>query len=148
METRVGIQLDLDRALETMVRELRETKDVKTTNEGEIRFTKSESDPNIGDTYHIYYFYHEDDSYPPAFSEDLYQLKKATLSPDIDGTFNYDDPNCFIAGSIIPPDTVNPSDPNFSNLSINNNIVTIRLGIQKDAEIMRIYTKAWPRNLP
>jgi len=145
LETRVGIQAVLDRAVETMVRELRETKDVKTTNDGEIRFTKS--DPNIGDTYHIYYFYHEDESYPPIFSEDLYQLRKASLNSDIDGTFNYDDPNPFIAGSIIPLNPSDPNDANFSNLSVNNNIVTIRLRIQEGDEIMQIQSKVWPRNL-
>jgi len=145
LETRVGIQAVLDRAVEKMVRDLRETKEVKTENDGEIRFTKS--DPNIGDTHHIYYFYHEDESYPPVFSEDLYQLRKASLNTDIDGTFNYDDPNCFIAGSIVPPDTLNPSDPNFSNLSVNNKIVTIRLRIQKGDEIMQIQSKVYPRNL-
>ncbi len=131
-ETRAGIDISLYRGVEEMVRDLREAKGVNTLNSDEIRFTQDQT------TFYILYFYNANDSYPPSFDQATYELKKATLSGSISGTFTYGDGQIIVTG-VVPPPT--------SDLSLSGNIVTIDLSITRRDETMRTRTEVGPRNL-
>jgi prepilin-type N-terminal cleavage/methylation domain-containing protein len=131
-ETRSGIDIILDRGIEEMARDLREAKQVSSINNDEIRFTQDQS------TYYIYYLYNADDSYPPSFNQNSYQLRKTTLSEGISGNFTYG------SGSIIITDVLPPLT---SDLSISSNITTIDLSAKRGDETIRSRTQVKPRNL-
>lgn len=131
-ETRAGIDISLDRGIEEMARDLREAKEASYVNNDEIRFTQDQSN------YYIYYFYNENDSYPPSFNQSLYQLKKAALSGGMGGTFTYG------SGTIIIIDMLPPLT---SDLSLNNNVVTMDLSLTRGNETIRSRTEVKPRNL-
>ena len=134
-ETRAGIDIVLDRGIEEMVRDLREAKEIQSTaGYDEIRFSQDQS------TYYIYYLYNSSDSYapPPAFDQTVYELKKAVLTGDINGTFTYG------SGQIIITDVLPPAT---SDLSLSGNIVTIDLSVTRGDEAIRSRTEVMPRNI-
>ena len=130
-ETRSGIDISLDRAIEEMIRDLREAKVVLSSND-EIRFTQEQS------TYYIYYLYNSADTYPPNFNQSLYAVRKTTLTGGIGGTFTYG------SGQIIINDVLAPPT---ADLSVSGNIVTIDLSITQKEETIRSRTQVRPRNL-
>ena len=130
-ERRTGIDITLDRAIEEVVRELREARAVQSTNPDELRFT------DISDNSFIYYLYNAEDAYPPAFNESSYELRRADLDPDIDGLLV--DSGDIIMMDVLPPAT--------SDLSISGNVVTIDLTIEREDETIRSRTQVRPRNL-
>ena len=133
-EERSGIDIALDRAIEEMVRDLREAKEVQSTaGRDEIRFSHDQG------TYYIYYLYNASDFYvpPPAFDQTLYELRKATLTGDINGTFTYGD------GQLIVTDVEAPTT---SDLSLSGNLLTIDLNITRGDETIRSRTEVRPRN--
>jgi prepilin-type N-terminal cleavage/methylation domain-containing protein len=99
-------------------------------------------------SYYIYYLYNSaDGSYPPAFNQSSYQLKRAALSgatvSTLDaGTFTYGSGNT-IVDSVLPPTYV--SSP--SDLSVSNNVVTLDLSIMRGSERTRSRTRVKPRNI-
>lgn len=131
-ETRSGIDVVIDRAGEQLTRDLREARAVSSINNDEIRFTQNNA------SYYIYYLYNANDSYPPAFSQTLYQLKKAQLSGGINGTFTYG------SGDIILTEVLAPAT---SDISLSGNLVTIDLSCKKKDEAIRSRTRIRPRNL-
>lgn len=131
-ETRSGIDINLDRGIEEIVRDLREARQVQSVNNDEVRFTQDQSN------YYIYYFYNANDAYPPTFNQSSYDLRKATLSGGIGGTFTYG------SGPIIITDVLPPAT---SDLSISGNIVTIDLSVKRYNETVRSRTEIKPRNL-
>ncbi len=128
---RAGIDIHIDRGIEEMARDLREAKIVQSAND-EIRFTEDQA------TYYIYYLYNANDSYPLSFNQSSYELREATLSGGIGGTFTYGSGRIIITG-VLPPPT--------SDLSLTNNMITIDLSINKDDETVRSRTSVKPRNL-
>lgn len=130
-ETRSGIDISLDRGIEEMVRDLREARQVQSNND-EIRFTQDQT------TYYIFYLYNANNSYPPSFNQSSYQLRKATFSGGISGTFTYGSGPIIIT-EILPP--------NASDLSISGNIVSIDLSAKRGDETIRSRTQVKPRNL-
>jgi len=131
-EKRAGIDISLDRGIEEVVRDLREAKQISSVNNDEIRFTQDQS------TYYIYYLYNSSDTYPPNFNQSTYQLKKATLSGGIGGTFTYGSGDIKII-DVLPPPT--------SDLSMGSNITTIDLSMKRADETIRSKTQIRPRNL-
>ncbi|MBU0759915.1 MAG: hypothetical protein KKC66_04180 [Candidatus Omnitrophica bacterium] len=134
-ETRAGIDIVLDRGIEEMVRDLREAKEIQSTGGyDEIRFSQDQS------TYYIYYLYNARDSYapPPAFDQTVYELRKAVLTGDINGSFTYG------SGQIIITDVLPPA---VSDLSLSGNIVAIDLSVARGDEAIRSRTEVMPRNL-
>lgn len=131
-ETRSGIDINLDRGIEEIARDLREARQVQSVNNDEARFTQGQSN------YYIYYFYNANDAYPPTFNQSSYDLRKATLSGGIGGTFTYG------SGPIIITDVLPPAT---SDLSISGNIVTIDLSVKRYDETVRSRTEIKPRNL-
>ena len=133
-ERRAGIDTELDRGIEEMVRDLRKAKQVQSTaNYDEIRFRQGTS------SYSIYYLYNASDSYfpPPAFNQSTYQLKKETLSGGINGTFTYGSGQTMV-NDVLPPPT--------SDLSFSSNLVTIDLSAKRGDETIRSRTQVRPRN--
>jgi len=134
-ERRAGIDIVLDRGIEEMVRDLREAKEIQSTaGYDEIRFSQDQS------SYYIYYLYNASDSYapPPAFNQAAYELRKALLTGDINGTFTYG------SGQIIITDVLPPLT---SDLCLSGNIVTIDLSIIRGDESIRSRTEVVPRNI-
>jgi len=134
-ETRAGVDVTLDFGIENMVRDLREASQIQSTADyDEIRFTPDYTN------YYIYYLYNADDSYvpPPAFDQTTYELRRATLTDGINGTFTYGE------GQLIMTD-VEP--PTTSDLSLSGNIITIDITITRDDETIRSKTEVRPRNI-
>ncbi|MBL7068363.1 MAG: hypothetical protein ISS34_00705 [Candidatus Omnitrophica bacterium] len=114
-ETRAGIDIDIDFAVENMVRDLREAQIVGFANADEIRFTQGLNDDTNN---YIYYLYDSSDSYPPDFDQDTYQLRKAGLTGvsgrDLStGTFTYGEGDIITTDVISPNDADDPSDLSF-----------------------------------
>ena len=133
-ETRAGINIGIDRAMEEMVRDLREANDIKYLNNDEIRFTQDGAD------YYIYYFYNESDSYPPNFNQSSYQLRKAALIGDIEGALDG-------VGRVIITDVVPPPASDLSEDPDIGNVYIIDLTIERGSETIRSRTQIMPRNL-
>jgi len=134
-EARAGVSISLDSGMEKVVRDLRGAREIlSTAGYNEFRFTQDQ------DAYSIYYLYNADDSYvpPPAFNQGLYQLRKATLSGGINGTFTYG------SGELILFDVVAPGA---SALSFAGNLATIDLSVLRKDETLRSRTQVRPRNL-
>lgn len=134
-EERSGIDITLDASIENMVRELREASQiVSTAGYDEIRFT-----PDYGN-YYVYYFYNASDSYtpPPAFDQDSYEVRMATLTGGINGTFTYGDGQILITDAL-PPTT--------SDLSFTGNMITIDISITRGDETIRSRTEVRARNI-
>jgi prepilin-type N-terminal cleavage/methylation domain-containing protein len=128
---RAGIDIGLDRGIEEMVRDLREANQSQSSNK-EIRFTKD------GVNFSIYYFYNAADRYPLTFNQDLYQVRKAVITPGISGNFTYG------SGKIVLRDVLKPLT---SDLSFNNNTVNIDISVTRGNETIRSATQVRPRNL-
>ncbi len=133
--TRSGIEIPLERAMEEMARDLREARQIQSTaNYDEVRYTTD------GSTFSVYYLYHASDSYgpPPAFNQSSYQLRKATLSGGIGGTFTYGSGNLLLTDVLPPPTT---------DLSASGNLVTLDVSVDREDETIRSRTRVRPRNL-
>jgi hypothetical protein len=132
-ERRMRMSTVLDRTIKEVTNDLREARGIDfSINDDEIRFTPDQS------TYYIYYFYNSGDSYPPAFSQASYDLKKATLAGGISGTFTYGDGRIILT-NVLPPTT--------SDLSYDGSLVTLDLSVAREDETIRAKTKVNPRNL-
>lgn len=135
-EKRGGIHTELDRGLEEISRDLRKARQVQSTaNYNEIRFNQGTSPV----TSSIFYLYNASDSYvpPPAFNQSSYQLRKATLTGDINGTFTYG------AGTVMVNDVVPPPT---STLSLSGNLLTVDLSVKRGDETIRTRTQVRPRD--
>ncbi len=132
---RTGIDIQLDRAVEVMARDLREAIAVQSTADyDEVRYSEDSS------THYIFYLYHASDAYtpPPAFDQDTYELRKTALTGGIGGTFTYGDGDLLLT-DVIPPAT--------TDLSISGNLVIVDLSVQREDETVCARTQVRPRNL-
>lgn len=132
---RSGTDIQLGRAVEEMVRDLREaTQTQSTAGRDEIRYTQD------GAAFYIFYLYHAGDAYipPPAFNQSAYQLRKALLSGGIDGTFTYGEGALLLTDILPPPAT---------DLSASGNLLTLDISAKRDDETLRVRTQVRPRNL-
>jgi prepilin-type N-terminal cleavage/methylation domain-containing protein len=130
-ETRAGIDINIDRGVEEVVRDLRDARAIQCSND-EIRFSSDQ----VG--YYIYYLYNAADSYPSAFNKSAYQLRKASLTGGISGTFTYGSGDVKMI-DILPPST--------SDLSLSGTLITIDLSLKRNDETIRSRTAIRPRNL-
>lgn len=126
------ITTEVQRTIETMVRDLRESKAVNCINNSEIRFTK---DNNL---YNAYYFYSENDSSSPPFTQNLCQLKETQISGGHNGTFTYG------AGKVI---INNVAAPPVSSLFLKDGVTIVDLSVRKKDSKIRVKTSVKPRNL-
>lgn len=132
-EARAGINITLNRAVEAMRRDVITAKAITSGTNDEVRFTA------INNTNWIYYLYNSNNSYPPSFNQQKYQLQKAGLSGTnlTNGAFTYG------AGVIILTDVLPPPT---TDLSFSSNLVTIDLSSIRGDETVRLRTKIKPRN--
>jgi len=130
----LDIQEDLRQGLEKMLRDLRLATAIVSANDA-IRYTVRESGVNNN---YIFYLYHPSDTWPPLYTQSVYQLRKAPLSGGINGTFTYG------AGSIYMKE-VKP--PPVSDLSTLGTVVTMDLTVSKYNETFHLLEKIRPRNL-
>lgn len=136
-ERRSGIDINLDRGIEEVVRDLRKAKQVQSAaNYDEIRFCQGTTTTSC----YIFYLYNAGDSYgpPPAFNQSSYQLKRATLTGDINGTFTYGSGDA-VVNDVLPPPT--------SDLSLAGNLLTIDLSAKRGDETIHSRTQVRPRNV-
>ena len=139
-ETRSGIDINLDRGIEEMERDLRKATSVQSTaNYDEIRYAQRQGASSTYN-YYIYYLYNAGDSYVPPtnFSQASYRLRRGTLSGGINGTFTYGSGDA-VVNDVLPPPT--------SDLSLSGNLVTIDLSVKRGDETIRSRTRVRPRNL-
>lgn len=136
-ETRAGIDINLDRGIENVVRDLRESRVASAINNDEIRFSHDQV------AYYIYYLYNAGDSYPPAFGQSSYQLRKAALTGGLNGTFTYGSGELIIS-DIKPRTAFTPARP---VISFTGNMATIDISIKRGDETVRSRTAVMPRNL-
>lgn len=132
---RSGIDINLDRGIEDMARDLRKAREVQSVaGRDEIRFRQGTS------SHYIYYLYNAADSYgpPPAFDQPSYQLKKASLTGGISGIFTYGDGEV-IVNDVVPPPT--------TDLSLSGNFLTVDLTADRGDETIRSRTQIRPRNV-
>ena len=132
---RSGVDIQLDQAMEEMARDLREaTTVVSTASYDEVRYSTDSS------THFIFYLYNSNDSYvpPPAFNQTVYELRRASLTGNINGTFTYGD------GDLLVTDVLSPTT---TDLSVSGNLVTLDLSVKREEETIRSKTQIRPRNL-
>lgn len=132
---RQGTDIQLDRAVEEVVRDLRQATQIQSVSGyDEIRYTQD------GSNFYIFYLYNASDSYapPPAFGQSSYQLWKGTLSGGISGTFTYGS-GTLMASGILPPPT--------SDLSASGNLLTVDVSSKNGDETIQVRTQVRPRNL-
>ena len=129
---RSGLGVGVNKAVEEMARGLRNAQELGSLNSDEIRFTTD------GNTYYIYYLYSPSDHYPSQFTQTLYQVKKATLTGGIGGTFTYGSGD-FITRDVQPPPA--------SELSWLGPVVTIDLSASRGVNTIRAATKVRSRNI-
>lgn len=132
---RSGADLQLERAAEEMVRDLREARQFQSTaGRDEVRYTTD------GSTFFIFYLYNAGDTYgpPPAFNQTVYQLRRATLTGGLSGTFTYGSGTLLLT-EVLPPAT--------SDLSASGNLITLDLSVERKEETVRLRTQVRPRNL-
>ena len=131
-EARAGINITLNRAVEEMRRDMLKAKAIASGTNAEVRFTA------INNTNWIYYLYNSNDSYPPSFNQQKYELRKAGLSGALtNGAFIYSN-GATILTDVLPPPT--------TDLSFSNNLVTLDLSSVHDDETVRLRTQIKPRN--
>lgn len=130
----LDIQEDLRQGVEKMMRDLRLAQAIASSNDA-IRYTVRENGVNNS---YIFYLYHPSDTWPPLYTQNVYQLKKATLSGGIGGTFTYGSGSLYMK-------TVKP--PPVSDLSSVGTVITADLTVAKYNETFRLLEKIRPRNL-
>ena len=130
-DVRTGLDINLYKGMEIASIDLRDTSAVQSSNY-EIRFTDD------GFNYYIYYLYNSADSYPPNFSKSSYQLRKATLTGGISGTFTYGSGQIIISNVLPPP---------VSDLSFTGNVINLDISVKQNYETIRAKTEVHPRNV-
>jgi len=121
---RSGVGANVNRAVAAIARDVRNAVEVGSVNANEIRFSADKT------TYYVYYLYG-----PQPTGQ--YQLKKATLSGGLDGTYAAG------SGELIARDILLSG----SDLSVNGTVVTIDLTEKRGDNVMRRATKVRPRNV-
>lgn len=99
-----------------------------------IRFTVRESGTNNS---YILYLYSASDIWPPAYNQSTYQLRQASLSGGINGTFTYG------AGTLLMRD-VKP--PTTSDLSVSSSVGTLDVTLARFDETFRLIERVKRRN--
>jgi hypothetical protein len=95
-ESRAGLTL----RLEEVVREIRPSKQMRLEGNHAVRYTLREGNQ---DKNYILYLFNPNDTFPPAFNQDSYELRKAELTGGINGTFAYGDGSLFLKNIAPPP---------------------------------------------
>ena len=138
---RTGIREDISYATEKVVRDLKEMALRSLSQYGSIAHTVQYND-FAGNTYVFYLYNADDSSFDSAYSESLYNLRKANTSQ---GDIPASGGGLLILRDLVSPDattlaTALTIDPNSTQ-------VTLDFVVQRSDEIVRTRTKVRPRNL-
>ncbi len=138
---RTGIREDISYATEKVVRDLKEMALRSLSQYSSIAHTVQYND-FAGNTYVFYLYNGDDSSFDSAYSESLYNLRKANTSQGDNPALG---DGVLILRDLVSPDAAAPA----TALSIdpNGTQVTLDFVVQRSDEIVRIRTKVRPRNL-
>ncbi len=135
-QDRMELQRQSRHGMERAIRDLRLATALQNDANDAIRYTVRESGVNNS---YILYLYNAAESWPPAFTQSTYQLRKASLSGGINGTFTYGNGDLLMR-DIRPPTT--------SDLSVSGSVATIDLTlVRKSDETFRLVERIRRRNL-
>lgn len=139
---RTDLAEKLNFTLERMLRDVRKAKAITPPapmNSHSIRFTLCEGSPTCTDNSYIYYLYHASNTWPPAFNQTSYELRRAPLSGGINGTFTYGAGDLIALGIKPPPET---------DISYSGTVVEIKKLAASDAsETITVSGAVRPRNV-
>ncbi len=133
-QDRMELQRGLQHGLEKALRDLRPATALQTDADDAVRYTLWES--GVSNSY-ILYLYHSSDSWPPAYNQTGYQLRKASLTGGIGGTFTYG------AGDLLVRDIKPPPD---SDLSVSGSVAVVDLTLVRADETFRLLERVKRRN--
>lgn len=133
-QDRMEIQRQAVHGLERAVRDLRQATALQNDANDAVRFTLRES--GVSNSY-ILYLYNAADTWPPAFSQTTYQVRKAGLTGGINGTFTYGSGDLLLR-DIRPPTT--------SDLSVSGSLATLDLTLARFDESFRLIERVKRRN--
>ena len=134
-QDRMELQREVQQGLEKALRDLRPATALQNDASDAVRFTVRESGTNNS---YILYLYNAGDSWPPAFNQTSYQLRKASLTGGISGTFTYGNGNLLLRDIKPPPD---------SDLSVSGSVATLDLTLIRADETFRLTERIRRRNL-
>ncbi|MBI3318815.1 MAG: hypothetical protein HYZ90_06735 [Candidatus Omnitrophica bacterium] len=133
-EDRMELQRQVQHGLERSLRDLRGATALQGDASDAIRFTLRES--GVSNSY-ILYLYNAGDSWPPAFNQATYQLRRASLAGGINGTFTYGE-GTLLMRDVRPPAT--------SDLSVSGSVATLDLTLSRADETFRLLERVKRRN--
>lgn len=133
-QDRMGLQRQVQQGLEKALRDLRLANALQNDASDAIRYTVRESGTNNS---YILYLYNASDTWPPAFNQTSYQLRKASLSGGIGGTFTYG------SGDLLMRDIQPPAT---SDLSVSGKSATLDLTLIQGDETFRLLERVKGRN--
>ena len=133
-QDRMELQRSVQQGLERAVQDLRLAGTLQNDVNDAIRYTVRESGVNNS---YILYLYHASNTWPPAYNQSVYQLRKASLTGGINGTFTYGS-GTLLMRDIQPPTT--------SDLSVSGSVATMDLTLSRGNETFRLIRKVKKRN--
>jgi type II secretory pathway pseudopilin PulG len=133
-QDRMDLQRQSQHGLERALRDLRLATAFQNDSSDAVRYTVRES--GISNSY-ILYLYNSANVWPPAYDQTRYQLRKASLTGGIGGTFTYG------AGDLLMRD-VQP--PTTSDLSVSGSVATVDLTLVRSDETFRLIERVKRRN--
>lgn len=128
-QDRMELQRQVQHGLEKSVRELRTATVLQNDANDAIRYTLREG--GVSNSY-ILYLYHSSDSWPPAFSQTRYQLRRTSLNGGIAGTFTYGIGDLLLR-DVQPPPT--------SDLSVAGSVATLDVTLLMADETFRLISR-------
>ena len=134
-QDRMELQRGVQQGLEKAIRDLRLAKALQSDANHAIRYTVRES--GTDNSYILYLYNASDASWPPAYNQTSYQLRKVSLSGGIGGTFTYGDGDLLMR-DIQPPTT--------SDLSVSGKVATLDLTLVRGDETFRLLERVKERN--
>lgn len=133
-QDRMELQRQSQHGLERAVRDLRLATAFQNDANDAVRYTVRED--GVSNSY-ILYLYNSTNSWPPAYDQTRYQLRKAALTGGIGGTFTYG------GGDLLMRD-VQP--PPASGLSVSGSVATVDLTLVRSDETFRLIERVKRRN--
>lgn len=134
-QDRMDLQRQVQHGLEKAIRDIRGAVALQNDANDAIRYTLRE---NGASNSYILYLYHAGDTWPPAYNQTGYQLRKAVLTGGIAGTFTYG------SGDLLMRD-IQP--PTASDLSVSGKVATLDLTLIRASEAFRLIERVRSRNL-
>lgn len=131
---RMQLQRQAVHGLERAIRDLRQATALQNDASDAIRFTRREG--GVSNSY-ILYLYNPADTWPPAFNQATYQLRKGILSGGLGGTFTYG------SGTLLLRDVRPPAT---SDLSVSGSLATLDLTVTRFDETFRLIERVKRRN--